>query len=361
MYRPPRLVPALLAGALMAAAASYAALRASDTIAVADDPVQITDRALGQAFNAQVATREIDAALAAGDSELAQSFVELAAARHVRLAPELIERTNAAVAEAATTRHKLVSFTRGLVTGVPDDGAALAGTATGDLFMFGDIRDAVRETAHLASGEKADELVLGLACVGIAITAGTYASFGAAAPARAGLTLGKAARKAGSVSAELAANVGRMLRGVVDWGALRNISITQPALAVRTAREAVKIERAGGLLHLARDVARVEEKAGARAALDGLKIAEKPADMGRFAKLAEKEGSRTRAIVKLLGRGAIWLAGAALDIAVWMLGAAFALFGFISSLKGATERITWRILQRRKRRRLQIAAAALPR
>src|SRR5581483_12489323 len=95
-----------------------------------------------------------------------------------------------------------------------------------------------------------------------------------------------------------------------------------------------KIERAGGLLHLARDVARVEEKAGARAALDGLKIAEKPADMGRFAKLAEKEGSRTRAIVKLLGRGAIWLAGAALDIAVWMLGAAFALFGFISLLRG---------------------------
>ena len=349
-YRPPRLVPALLAAVLMAGAATYAAVRATDTIAVADDPAQIADRALDTTFNAQVARREIGAALAAGDSDLAQSFVELAAARHVPLEPALIEKVNAAVAEAATTRHKLVSFTRGLVTGQPDDAAALAGTATGDLFVFGDIRDALRESVRLASGEKADELVLGLACVGIAITAGTYVSFGAAAPARAGLTLAKAARKAGSVSAEFAANVGRMLHGVVDWGALRKVSITQPALAVRTAREAVKVERAGGLLHLARDVARVEEKAGARAALDGLKIAEKPADMGRVAKLAEKEGSRTRAIVKLLGRGAIWLVGAALDIAVWLLGALFALFGFVSSLKGATERITWGILQRRKRR-----------
>ena len=135
------------------------------------------------------------------------------------------------------------------------------------------------------------------------------------------------------------------------------MSITQPALAVRTVREAVKVERAGGLMHLARDIGRVQEKAGARAALDGLKIAEKPGDMARLARLAEKEGSRTRAILKVAGRGALWLVGAAFDIATWILGALFTLFGFVSSLKSATERITWRILQRRKRRRARLAAA----
>ena len=55
----------------------------------------------------------------------------------------------------------------------------LAGTALGDLFVFGDIRDAVREGARLATGGAADELVLGLACAGLAITAGTYATLGA--------------------------------------------------------------------------------------------------------------------------------------------------------------------------------------
>ena len=74
----------------------------------------------------------------------------------------------------------------------------------GDLFVFGDIRDALREGKRLAAGEQADELVLGLAAAGIAITAGTYPTFGAAAPARAGLTLVKAARKTGSLGAELA-------------------------------------------------------------------------------------------------------------------------------------------------------------
>lgn len=352
-----RLLPALLAAVLLAAAAGYALTRAQDAVAVADDPARIAARALDGKFNAAVAEREIAAALAVNDSELAQSFVDLAAARHVALDPATVAKVNAAVAEAATPRHKAISFARGLVGGEPDDLASLADTATGDLFVFGDIRDAARESARLAIGEKADELVLGLACVGIAITAGTYASFGAAAPLRAGLTLAKAARKAGGVSAKFASGVGRLLRNAVDWSALRRVSITQPALAVRTVREAVKVERAGGLMHLARDIGRVQEKAGARAALDGLKIAKEPADITRVAKLAEKEGGRTRAILKFAGRGAIWLVGAAFDIATWILGALFALFGFVASLKSATERITWRILQHRKRRRARFAAA----
>ena len=48
----------------------------------------------------------------------------------------------------------------------PEDLSGLAGTAFGDLFVFGDIRDAVREGTRLATGQQADELILGLACVG---------------------------------------------------------------------------------------------------------------------------------------------------------------------------------------------------
>ena len=97
----------------------------------------------------------------------------------------------------------------------------MAGTALGDLFVFGDIRDAVREGSRLAKGEPADELVLGLAGVGLALTAGTYASLGAGAPARVGLSVLKAARKTGRMTAQMGEWLGRSLREVVDWSALR--------------------------------------------------------------------------------------------------------------------------------------------
>jgi hypothetical protein len=128
---------------------------------------------------------------------------------------------------------------------------------------------------------------------------------------------------------------------------------------MRAAREAVKLDRAEGVLALSRDVGRVEAKAGARAALDGMKIAESPEDMARVAKLAEKEGSRTRAILKTLGRGAIMLAASAFDLSMWILGALFTLLSFVASLKRATERMTLRYLRHRKerRRRMQMAQA----
>ena len=351
--RVPRIGPALVAVAVLAAAAAYVVPRAADALDGLDDPARIANHALDDKFDA-AAQREIEAALAANDADLAQSFVDLAAGRRVALDPALVEKVKAASAEAATTRHKAQSFARGFITGEPDDMAALAGTTVGDLFVFGDIRDALREGTRLAMGQKADELVLGLASAGIAITAATYVTFGTAAPARAGLTVMKVARKTGSLGGELAGRLGRMVR---------QAGFSEPAMAARAGRDAVKVERAGGLLDFARDVGRVQQAAGGRAAFDGLKIAKKPRDVTRVAKLAEKEGSRTRAILKIAGRGAIMVAALALDASVWLLGALFALFGFVSALKSATERVAFRFFRRRreKRRRAQMQpiAAAL--
>jgi hypothetical protein len=354
----PRLGLALLAAVLAATLAIYVVPRgiaAGSLLSIAHDPVRISARALDGKFDAARATREIEQALADNDADLANSFVELAAERHVTLDRALTDQVARAVAETSTARHATESFARGLVTGEPKDMAGLAGTTLGDLFVFGDVRDAVREAGRLAMGQPADELILGLACVGLVITAGTYATLGASAPARVGLSVAKAARKSGRLAAGLGAAIARMLRGVVDGGRLKKAivgaSLSEPALAVHGVREAVKIERAGGLIDLARDVGRVEAKAGARAALDGLQIAQSPAEVARVAKLAEKEGGKTRAILKLLGRGAIALTVATFDLGMWILGALFSIFAFVASLKGATERITLRWLRRRRRRR----------
>ncbi len=328
-------------------------------LAVQDDPGALADRQLDRSFNAVVAVREIESALAEGDPELAQSFVELARDRNVPLSPELIARVDAAVAKASGVFAIASNFTRGLIVGEPDDLVSLAGTAAGDLFVFGDIRDAVREGSKMAAGQEPDHLILGLSAVGIAITAGTYASLGAAAPARAGLSVVKAARKTGRISARMAESVSRTMRGVVDGGAVRkalaSASITEPAIAVRAVRGAVKVEKADDLLRLTRNVGQVQAKAGTRAAMDGLKIADNPRQMARVAKLAEKQGGKTRATLKLLGRGAIALSVAAFDLSLWILWAALTLFGFVASAKSAVERATWRSLQRGKLRRARRA------
>ena len=336
------------------------AIEAGWLLSTEDDPVAITDRALPRAFDASVAVNGIVDALKAQDADLAKSFVELADDQRVNVPQDLRKRVHAAVEEANSASAHAMNFTRGLITGEPDDVVSLAGTALGDLFVFGDIRDAVREGGRYASGQEYDELVLGLACAGIALTAGTYASFGAAAPVRVGLSAVKAARKTGRIGGPMALWIGRSLREAVDWSALRraSFSIAEPAVAVRAAREAVKVEKAGGLTRLIGDVGRVQAKAGTQAALDGLKLARNPAEVAKVAKLAEKKGGKTRAILKTLGRGAILLSVASFNLAMWILGAIATLFGFVSSAKAGVERMTQRHLDRKRAQR-QARYAAL--
>lgn len=321
-----------------------------------DDPVRIADRALDQSFNAEVAQREIDAALKADDAELAQSFLDLARDRDVTVDLALVARVTDANSAAAAAKRAAGNFAQGLIVGEPEDLAGLAGTTLGDLFVFGDIRDAIREGARMAQGEPSDEVVLGLAAVGIALTAGTYATLGAGVPARVGLSVLKAARRTGRMTAQMGEYLGRTLRQVVDWSALRraavNVRITEPATSVRAVREAVKVEKSRDLVRMVGDLGRVQGRAGTQAALDGLRIAQGPRDVARVARLADAKGSRTRAILKMFGRGALFLAASAFSLTSWVLGAIITVLGFIAALKRTTERCTERYCERRRARTL---------
>jgi hypothetical protein len=330
-------------------------LEAGWLLVAQDEPAMIADREVGNQLSIAVAEREIENALAANDADLADSFVQLAHEHDIVVDPALEARVTVAKEAAGSTSGQVEHFAQGLVTGEPSDAAGLAGTAVGDLFVVGDVRDALREGSRLANGEQADQVVLGLACVGIAVTAGTYASLGLGAPARVGLSIIKAARKTGRVGARFAMWLGRSLRDVVDVPAFRRglatASITEPAIAVRAIREAVKVEKVESIARVVGDVGRIETKAGTQAAFDSVKIAEGPGDVSRLARLAEAKGGKTRAIIKLVGRAAITLSIAAFNLFGWLFAMSMALLGFVGALKRTTERVTLRIIRRRKARR----------
>jgi hypothetical protein len=360
-----RIILPLIAMALCATAAYAVLPRAHESyrlLNAQDEPALLADIAVEKALSAPVARTEIEHALDADDPELAASFLELARDRGIAVDPQLAARVDAANGASAQVIRAAGSFGHGLITGAPDDLAGLAGTATGDLFVFGDIRDAVREGGHLARGEEADELVLGLACAGILVTAATYATLGAAVPERVGLSFVKAARRTGRLAAPVAEWMTRSVREVVDTkafgAALSKASITAPTETLRLARDAIKLDRAEGIVTMMRDVGRVRAKAGTRATLEGLKLSEGPRDVARLARLAEKEGSKTRAILKLLGRAAFALTVAVIDLLSWVFTAFCAVFGFCSAIKRTTERTTERYLRWRKRRRARRQAAA---
>ncbi|WLA86481.1 hypothetical protein [Bradyrhizobium elkanii] len=356
-------VVGVAASAAVGAAIWPHARDAGTVLAVRDDPAALADIRLNSVLrnNPALISVNIEAALASGDADLAMSFVELAGEKNIALGDDLTKRVDDARAEQSSTMHFAKGFATGLVTGNADDVASLSGTVAGDLFVFGDVRDVVREGKHLVMGEDTDQLVLGLAAAGLAVTAATYVSVGAG-PLRAGLTLVKDTRKAGRLSEGMIKWAGRSTREVVDQPALREAvasgSVLRPVQTATAIRAAFRAEKAGALVRVAKDVGRIGEAAGVRAARDTLKVAENPKEIARAARIAEAKGGQTRAILKLLGRGALLLAAGAFNLTMWLFGALLALFGFLSSIKATTERATAWWLRRSKALRLKRQMAA---
>src|ERR1700730_2030389 len=84
-------------------------------LAAQDDPAALADYAVARSLTAAAAEREINAALAANDADLAKSFLDLARDHKVPVAPALSEKVGMATVEAASTSRSLESFARGLI------------------------------------------------------------------------------------------------------------------------------------------------------------------------------------------------------------------------------------------------------
>ncbi len=292
------LVAALGAGVVFTLPQAWRGLELA--VAAEKDPAKFADMRLA-GFNASAASREIEAALKAGDAELAASFVALAGDRAIELPKELLDRVEKANSASASAQRGIYNFAHGFITGEPNDLSGFAGAATGDLLVFGDIRDIAREGSRWLRGMETDPLIMALAGAGLAVTGVTYFSWGSAAPARVGTTLLKVARRTGKLSAKLADNVVVLL----------------------------KARQTGRVTAALTDVSQIQRRAGTRTALESMRHADNVSDLAKAGVLAEKKGKSTLAIFKTLGRGAVAVGAGALAIAGWVVGAASSLMFFV--------------------------------
>ncbi|RXT57628.1 hypothetical protein B6S44_04255 [Bosea sp. Tri-44] len=305
----------------------------------ADDPAELSRLRLDGVATADRLTHEIDRAVAAGDLDLAENFVALAAERGIAIAPEPLARI-AVLRETALTRA-VSDFGHGFIAGDRESDAAFAGAMVGDISGFGDLRDLAREGRKLAGGEQVDETVMALAAVGLAISAATWISLGGGLPARGGLSAVKAASKAKLLSPALTANLGRMATGAVDRPALTASLGAAARLDLAAAKAA-----AGGIVRpaalarftaLGQDAGALYARTGQRGLRQVLAIAEDAGDVGRAAKLAAAKPSTARAVLKLLGRSALVLGALSLQAAGWIL----ALLGYALAIAMAAQRFGW--------------------
>ena len=167
---------------------------------------------------------------------------------------------------------------------------------TGDLFAFGDVRDVVVQGRQLVLGEEADQLVLGLAAIGLGghrgnIRLGRHCKPRARRPHP---VQGRAKKRAPQLGltdwARRSATEGRRFQYAAPGG--RQRVVTRPLESLGRGQGGGRTEKAGLLVAAVKDVGRVGEKAGVRAALDTVKVADNPKDLARPHALPNRRAAR---------------------------------------------------------------------
>lgn len=265
-------------------------------------------------------TAAAERALAAQDEDLAASIAQLAAERGVSLPADLTTRIEAALG-AASARVGSDAW-NGFLTGDAPNEAALAGAIAADLTGVGDVRDLYDQASRYISGAEVDPLMIGLATVGLGLTAATVATLGATGPEKAGVSTLKAVKRAGRLSPLLAREVGVVAANALDGEALRLVGTSMARLDLVGARAAsgrvLKAEAVSTLKGLGTDVATIGGNAGYRTTVAALGSAKSAEEMGVIARLSSRFGTATRAVM-VLGGTALTFASYAVTAAMWSL------------------------------------------
>ncbi|MCX7900409.1 MAG: hypothetical protein N2444_10090, partial [Methylocystis sp.] len=308
-----RLAPLILLAALLGAGAWALApegLHGGKLLLLHENPVALVDHQLDKALTAARFSSELDAALDAGDDDLAQSFIDLGRDRGV--APSETQRARLATLEKEAPARMANDFADGFVSGGVRSGAGMVGALVGDLSGYGDVRDRWREVGRIANGEAADQVVLGAAAAGLALSAAAWGSLGAATPARGGLTLVKSMQKTGKLSAALAGALTAAAAKSFDRETLAASLKAATRLDVEAAHaaalKAMRFDALAVFRTLGEDAASLYRRIGARGTKQVFAVAAEPAEITAAARLAAARGSKTRAIIATLGRGALAVA-----------------------------------------------------
>jgi len=284
---------------------------------------------------------EISAALDVGDGDMARSIATLAGEQRIAVSPQLVARI--AALPAVDLGNVLQQGWKCVANGDFDSEAGFACVVATDLTGIGDARDLIGEGGNYLSGRPVNYVTLGIASAGLALTAGTVASLGAAMPVRAGVSFLKSMNKLGKLPPKLVGEVGLALSRSVDKVALaETVNLAREFRVGEMGAPLSRIFRTRGLAavtDVATDFGTIGKAGGVRA----MKLsAETARDLGEVkvaAKTAEKYKGGYLGAIKLIGRGALRLGDLLLSFIGWFIAAALWIIGTAMFLMKTARRV----------------------
>ncbi len=199
------------------------------------------------------------------------------------------------------------NFSSGFLTGKGSDAAGISGAMASDFTVIGDVRDLYGQYQIYDAGGEVNQLIVGLAGVGIGLTAVTYGSAGTASFAKAGTSLFKLAAKTGRLTTRFSKELLRLSGKVFDWKLFRqNIRQSSNLTDIRKiAQKSFHPAALQPLQRLAKNVDMIRRNTSLTDTLHMLRYVENSDDLRRLEKFTQQHRHLSRGLLSLVGRAAL--------------------------------------------------------
>ncbi|MBI1210049.1 MAG: hypothetical protein GC190_01180 [Alphaproteobacteria bacterium] len=248
-------------------------------------------------------------ALERDDIEDADMYADIGKYMGYEIPADTLRRLDEAHSMSATVVRNTWEFGTGFVTGEGDSTAGLAGAVTSDLTVIGDVRDIATEGGKWLTGQPYNELVIGLSMVGIAATGLTVATGGGGIVVKAGVSIMKAAKRAGKLTKEFGELLLRMTRDAVNMPALREAlrttDLTDLAKTQRVLTDYAKTVRGAEIFPVLSRIGDMNKAVGPAETIRLMKFVKNGENLEDVALMTERFGTKTRGIIELTGKASL--------------------------------------------------------
>jgi len=202
--------------------------------------------------------------------------------------------------------RNIKKFGSGFFSGEADDMAGLSGSIASDMTLYGDFRDLAKEGNKFVHDQPYDQVVFGMAAIGVGLSASQLFSFGATTPAKVGASIVKAAKKMGKLSKPFVRIVSSKLSKAIDFKVLKKVDYTSMSTIKKETKRIAKSLDTPYIRKAFKNIDTVHKNTDSYAdTIALLKYVDDPKDLQKVVNVSKKYKKNTKVIFKILGKGVI--------------------------------------------------------
>jgi hypothetical protein len=195
-------------------------------------------------------------------------------------------------------------FSLGFLSGKGESAVGISGSMLSDMTVVGDLRDLSKEGLKFINDEKYDKIILGVATVGVGLSASQFLSAGSTTPLKVGASVVKVAKKTGKISKSFLNVINSKLMKTVDMKLLKTIDLSNINGIKRVKPTIAKSLKLDNIRKLFGNINKLKKNTSVFDTVTLLKYVDTEKDLKKLVKVSSKYKKNTKGVLKVLGKGA---------------------------------------------------------